>query len=844
MYSLRAGIACFAVAVLLVSVLALSPLNGQVPPAGRPLRAAQRLGIPGGNGDEAAAKGVTAEQVRNAIEQGVNYLKGKQQPSGEWDDYGQRPGGVTCLCALALLNSGVPLEDRSIQRALKAIRDMQPDQTYVVALHTMVLCAAEPAKDAQLIARNVRWLESHQIKDGSNKGAWTYAAPSSAAGDNSNSQFALLALYEAERAGVQVDAATWRLALAYWESAQNNNDFSWAYEKRGTRFRGQLPGTGSMTCAGVASLIIASGRVGQSNAEVKGDEIECCGVQKSDERIDKALAWLGNTFTVHNNPSTGDVGGGWIFYYLYGIERVGRLTGQRFVINRNGEPHDWYREGAAMFVNIQQPTGIWQGGNIVESEELIGTSFALLFMSKGRRPVVIGKLQHGRTDDWNHHRADVANLTSYAEVKWKHDFPIGLSWQVIDLNRASVEDLLQAPVLFINGSQAPEVSGEQAKRLRDYLDRGGFIFAEATCGTAKKPDRSDPNPASFDAGFRKLMEKVFEDKPEHRLKLLGPEHPVWRAEQSVPPDQLRPLLGIEYGCRTSVIYAPPPWENDPAGNLSCYWEVSAGRNQKFSPKIAAEIAGAQAIGINVLAYATNRELKSKEENFGLKANETTHDTSDRSVMYLAKLSHPGGCDAAPGALPGMLRAIEREMGVKAAAPSEPIPITSKALFDHHFVFMHGRSAFRFTPAEREQLQKYLSDERGGTLLVDAICANTAFADSFRREMQQMFPEGKLEPIPADHEMFTTTFDGTDLSSVARREPQARGEGARADARIRRGPPELEGIKVGNDGRYAVIFSKYDLSCALEKHDSVECEGYVREDAEKIAINVLLYSLLK
>jgi hypothetical protein len=842
MYFPRAGVAFSSAAAVLISMLALDPLRAQVPPPGPPLRAPQRFGLRDARADDAAAKDVTAEQVRNVIDRAVAYLKQKQQPSGEWADYGGRRGGVTCLCALALLNAGVPIEDDSIQRALKAVRDMQPDLTYVVALHTMVLCAAEPAKDAQLIARNVRWLESHQIKDGLNKGAWTYASPGPT-GDNSNSQFALLALYEAERAGVPVDPVTWRLALAYWESAQKS-DFSWAYEKKGTRFRGELPGTGSMTCAGVASLVIASGRVGQSDAEVNGDRIECCGVQKSNERTDKALAWLGSTFTVHNNPATGDVGGGWLFYYLYGIERVGRLTGQRFLVNRNGEPHDWYREGAAMFVNIQQPTGIWQGGNVTESEPLIGTSFALLFMSKGRRPVLIGKLQHGRTSDWNHHRADVASLTSYAEVKWKRDFPIGLSWQVIDSNRASVEDLLQAPVLFINGSQAPEVSDEQAKKLRDYLDRGGFIFAEATCGTAKKSDRSDPNPASFDAGFRKLMQKVFEDKPEHHLKLLGPEHPVWRAEEPVPPDQIRPLLGIEYGCRTSVIYAPPPWEDDPAGNLSCYWEVAAGRNQKFSPKIAAEIAGAQAIGINVLAYATNRELKNKDENFGLMFNETKHDTSDRSVMYLAKLRHPGGCDAAPGALPGMLRAIEREMGIKAAAPAEPIPITSKALFDHHFVFMHGRSAFRFTPAEREQLQKYLSDDRGGTLLVDAICANQAFADSFRREMQEIFPETRLELIPPDHEMFTTAFDGADLSKVARREPQARGEGDRADARIRRGPPELEGIKVGNDGRYAVIFSKYDLSCALEKHDSVECEGYVREDAEKIAINVLLYSLLK
>ena len=83
----------------------------------------------------------------------------------------------------------------------------------------------------------------------------------------------------------------------------------------------------------------------------------------SNDRIDKALAWLGSTFTVHTNPASDDRSGGdWLFYYLYGVERVGRLTGERFLVNRNGDKHDWYREGAAMFVRIQdQGSGSWQG---------------------------------------------------------------------------------------------------------------------------------------------------------------------------------------------------------------------------------------------------------------------------------------------------------------------------------------------------------------------------------------------------------------------------------------------------------------------------------------------------
>ena len=44
------------------------------------------------------------------------------------------------------------------------------------------------------------------------------------------------------------------------------------------------------------------------------------------------------------------------------------------------------------------------------------------------------------------------------------------------------------------------------------------------------------------------------------------------------------------------------------------------------------------------------------------------------------------------------------------------------------------------------------------------------------------------------------------------------------------------------GRLAVIFSPLVVSCALASHDTLECEGYARQDAARIAINVLLYSL--
>jgi hypothetical protein len=61
-----------------------------------------------------------------------------------------------------------------------------------------------------------------------------------------------------------------------------------------------------------------------------------------------------------------------------------------------------------------------------------------------------------------------------------------------------------------------------------------------------------------------------------------------------------------------------------------------------------------------------------------------------------------------------------------------------------------------------------------------------------------------------------------------------------EARVREVAPEFEGVKIKE--RYAVIFSRYDLSCALEHQESLDCQGYVRDDAARLAINLVLYAV--
>jgi len=743
---------------------------------------------------------IAPEQVRTAIDRAVGFLERSQNPSGAWSDHPAYSGGITALCTLALLNAGVGVDDERIQKSLRILRNQPPSQTYVVSLQIMVLCAAEPQKDLLLIRRLAKWLEDTQIQTGDRKGAWSY--PGVGSGDPSNSQFALLALYEAERVGIKVNDKTWRQALQYWQQTQNA-DGSWAYQRNG-------PGTGSMTCAGITSLIIASGELNRGDAQVVNDVVQCCGEQTSNEAIENGLHWLERNFTVHANPSQGLTGVGNLLYYLYGLERVGRMSARRFI----GE-HDWYREGTDMLVRNQDPlSGFWRGTGNAENNPLIGTSFALLFLSKGRRPVLIAKLKHGTADDWNHHRSDLANLTRFVEAQWHRD----LTWQVIDPAAATVEDLLQAPVVFISGREAPQFSPEQKARLRDYVDRGGFVFAEASCGGG-----------DFETGFRQLMAEIFPEQ-EYKLKLLPPEHPIWRAEQPIDPQFARPLWGIDVGCRTSVVFCPD--------DLGCYWELNRpGRKQPLPERIEAEVAALTVEGANVLAYATNRELKYKFEFFTPAEGPLAQDNFERGKLYAARLQHPGGCNAAPGALSNLLRTASEKLQLRVDPLARELAISDPQLFRYHLVFLHGRNSFRLTPQERKQLRTYL--ERGGMLLADAICSSREFVEAFKREMAAIMPEHPLERIPVNDPLLTTEFGGDDLSRVERREPLRGAADGPLKSQVRPGEPYLEGVRI--NGRWAVVFSPFDLSCALENHESLECEGYTRKDAARISLNVLLYS---
>jgi hypothetical protein len=759
---------------------------------------------------------IDPEAVRQAIDRGINYLKRQQRDDGSWNVEGSNERcGTTAIAVLAMRSCGVPPNDPSIVRAMQYLRRFPAEHSgnnYSLALQTMAFCAVEPERDRALIRNNITLLERNQNKINSpHHGGWHYT-PTGGGSDLSNAQFSILALYEAERVDIKISDATWRAALRYWSDTQNANG-SWGYTPQ--QGGGSSSPRGSMSCAGIASLIIAAGVFERGGATVRGDQIICFQKpdSKSSEQIERGIDWLARNFTVSRNPDAGS----YLLYYLYALERVGRMTNQRFIGR-----HDWYRAGTEKILALQDSLGDghWlSGGGFVISD----TAFALLFLSKGRRPVLMSKIQFGDNDAWNVHPNDVNNLTLFVESQWKLD----MTWQIIDLQQATADHLLQSPVISFSArdwSIPPNEMTALVKKLRDYLDQGGFIIAEA-----------QPGGIAFDHTFRTLMQRVFPE-PGYELTLLERSHPIWTAEQTIDPDHLRPIEGIHFGCRTSVIYIPPV-EGKPS--LSCLWEVYRHFNRdgtRYSEVAQRQIDNGLGIGLNILAYATSRELKGKDE-YAEQIISTRIDLDRRGRIVLPFLDY-GATNPAPHAPQNLLRYLESEFKMRVEHQASSVTLSSETLADYPILFTHGRGTFQLTEEQHRRLRAHL--ERGGFLFANAICSAEPFATSFQAEMQKVFPNAQWERIPLSDPIFSDNYGGFNIDTLDVRIPER--TPGQTLTRTRPMRPELYGIRFSEEDRWLIVFSPYDVSCALEKASSLECRGYSQRSALQLSANVILYAL--
>ena len=351
-------------------------------------------------------------RVNKAIEKGAAWLKGAQSGDGSWRTFGHHrsyPMGTSALATLTLLKCGVPPTDPVIERAFTYLRRLPMRRVYSVSVLLMAIDAKYAAtrdpfaveemdrygvrrgkdpcskkitpEDLAWMKQGVAYLTQRQNADG----VWRYDEGDF---DLSNTQFALLGLHAASRCGTKVKQSVWMDALRYLLAFQEKEGeavmykanevrgryrFEWTERALARGFRyveaWERP-TGSMTTAGLASLIICQSRLWRARG--------FSGQLRADVRrgIRDAMAWLQQRFAVNHNPGGEDH---WHYYYLYGLERAGILGRFRFL-----GTHDWYREGADFLLARQRQRGNWQNG--------VDTCFALLFLkratSRMRAPVI------------------------------------------------------------------------------------------------------------------------------------------------------------------------------------------------------------------------------------------------------------------------------------------------------------------------------------------------------------------------------------------------------------------------------------------------------------------------
>jgi hypothetical protein len=330
-----------------------------------------------------AAESALDARVTESIRRGADYLTRSQHGSGAWNDWGgSHELGVTALAGLALVAAGSPANSPAVQAAARMVRGQaagDPD-TYDVSLAIMFLDRLSVAEDEPLIKTLLGNLQGGQCGDGS----WTYALPIAGggygqppgSGDNSNTQFAALAIWIGRRHGRDNDASI--LALdKHFRGTFIPAQGGWGY--------GGNAGAGpAMTCAGLVALATQRGadqqrrdRIGAARDGTPSRDRP--GRQRrpaADDPIAKAaLAALGGVLKQADQwpgaPINADL------YFFWSLERVGVIYDLDVIGGVN-----WYDWGSRRLLMMQGPDGQWHGQGKWKYEGAVATSFAILFLSR------------------------------------------------------------------------------------------------------------------------------------------------------------------------------------------------------------------------------------------------------------------------------------------------------------------------------------------------------------------------------------------------------------------------------------------------------------------------------
>lgn len=742
-----------------------------------------------------SAQDTLEERVDQAIERGLQLVRSRQRDNGMFTELDPAsfpkprdgtspsfPGGSEVMSMCVLAYSSAKPESAEVAKSLDVFMKLPLEQTYTLGFRIIAL--AEFWKHAQTktreelrkaMDRDAKALVAIQLANG----GWHYAKrDTDKFFDFSNTQVAVLALGLAAECGVEIAPEVFEKAGQLYLNKQRD-DGGWDY---GHPQFGNTHSYGSMTAAGVANLIVIRDILDpMSGCPCSGSRSKASGNSQVDRAIERGIAWLGGKFSPSTNPDNSTT---LHPYWLYSCQRVGIATGMKYF----GD-HDWYREGAETLIKSQSGSGAWI--------DYHNTCFGLLFLMKGRGPILMNKLKYdGR---WNLHNRDVANLAEYVgQLKEQR-----MLWQVVE-TRSPLDELHESPILYITAEEKVELPAEFKATLRRFTDTGGTVLLEASCG----------NPAGK-TFCETLCREVW---PEWELKRLDDGHPLWTCDLEIAGS--RPVLdGLSDGIRTFVFYS--------SRNVSCYWQTRA----------VTRYAASFYVGNNLYAYATDRaRLRDRRSHrqVGLGAKYAAEQPSCRATrkeLVVARLKHGGRWNSnehyAPWAVLAEDARARLGLGLREA---EPVDIGAAIAKETDIAYLCGRDRMELSDTARAALKTYLSG--GGFLLVEATAGDEAFGQSVQEALKAAGLT--LTPLGQESPMISGQF-GAQATGYAVTAPGWT-VGLRT-ARLGKPLPELYGIHL--DGKQVGLYSPFDILYSQTGCRAFGSRGYEPGDARALALNVLL-----
>jgi len=726
-------------------------------------QAAQAPVEPPGRAGKAAWAGPEESAIQLSIDRARAYLWSKWS-DGHWPEppaaeaggaAGPREvnrGGKTALCAYALLSAGEKAQDSRMRQTLAWLAATPMNGTYARALRAHVWSVLGPQSPYRArLDEDVKWL----LEAADRRARYDYTGPGRAeAGryDNSNTHLAVLGVWAGLQGGVQVPAEYWRLVRRHW-TADQNLDGGWSYAQ------GRPRSYGSMTAAGLGALFICLDALGGADA---------LPMDSPHSPIARGMQWLEENFSLARNPGKGQ---NHYFYYLYALQRVGLASGYRSFAGKN-----WYALGARELLARQLSGGGW--GDPVE------TSFALLFLSHGRRPVMFQKLQYPGT--WNSRPRDLANLTRWAS----RTFERHLNWQIARLD-SPISAWHDAPVLYVSGRSAPRFTQEHLAKLRRFVREGGLIFSEAAGSRA-----------AFNLGMQKAYAWMF---PQYPLKRLPDDHPLFSRQLQFQIGAGKHLAGVSNGVRLLAIHAP--------AELSAAWQGNDTAAGADSFRLAA----------NVYLYATGKDIPPRR---GRSLWPRREGPQPGRRVTVARIKHEGNWDPEPLAWKrfAILMGNAQGLGVDFRA----VEAAGLDAAQCPLAVLSGTDRLELTDGQVGALRDYLT--AGGTLLLEAAGGSRAFAAAAEGQLRRLLPEAPYGIVSDTHPLYRSAGPAIERVDYRR---GTRTPAGQAHA------PRLRGATL--NGRLAVLFSPDDLTAGLLGCPCWAVSGYEPDSAFALMRNILLYA---